>query len=180
MKFDIAGISHRAKRWIANFITGGDLFVAEDDLKRTAQNLALMRERLEKERQKCEELSKHECPEITATAVINRILRRPITWVDKSKLDIPNRKAWSGHARSLIDNPLFQAICGKIGNTEAEDTSGELVKIIIEHIAKHSKNHEETRDLRMTINGIERVREEVASWLFNESTSSMEGLNDPL
>ena len=197
MGINIGERIYNLRRWLANTIVGGDFFIAEEDAHKASENLVWLNGRLAEEQERCKVLERqiamppkqasslkpifsHKCPEPTATDVIEKVLKRPIQWVDKSKLDLANRRVWGGHARSLTDNPLFQAICGKIGSDPSEDTSGELVKIMIEHIAKHSKNHEETRDLRMCINGIERIREEVNSWLFFENTSTNEELNAPM
>lgn len=171
MKLNSALAIRDFKRWIANAITGGDLFIAEKELKYLE---------LENKMRSQETVSSHVCPMPTAEAVIEKILNRPLAWVDMTKMDVATRRQWGGHATALLQNPLFQALCGTVGKTKSEETSGELVKDLIEHIAKKSKDHEETRDLRMTINGVELVRERAAAWLFFETQATNNEPNAPM
>lgn len=148
------------------------------DLKRRIANLQVERDKAIGEVRY--EMESHKCPEPTAEAVIENILRRPLAWVDMKKMDTNTRRTWGGHALSLLNNPLFQALSGTVGLNGDKDTSGELAKDIIEHIAKQSRDHAETRDLRMTLNGIELLRERAKNWLYLDTESTNNEPNAPM
>jgi len=116
---------------------------------------------------------------LTATLLVNQILDRPLIWVDRSKMTDEVRQVWATEAQSLLRNRVFIALCGK--TIDGEKTNGELVKIMIEHIARYSSSHEETRDMRMQMSGIELIREHAESFLLPpEIQPSMDHLNDPI
>jgi hypothetical protein len=90
---------------------------------------------------------------ITSSDLVNAIMERPIEWVNWKALPQQERNAWSQEAQQVLRNRAFISLCG------SNETNGELVKVLIEHIARYTKNHDETRDMRMTISGIELIRE---------------------
>lgn len=118
----------------------------------------------------------HECPMPTAKAVVDAIMDRPIEFVDWKSLPHEARLRWSNDARLVLTNPAFISICGKMID-QAKKTNGELVKILIESGTRYSKDFQQLQDVRMTINGIELVREELEKMLYREQPESTEDLN---
>jgi hypothetical protein len=77
---------------------------------------------------------------------VEDILGREIKYLDVSKLTDEGRLAIYNEAQLLLRNRVFQSLVGKAKN-------------IIEQISRYSKNFDEVRDLRMTINGVELIRQ---------------------
>lgn len=82
--------------------------------------------------------------------VIEKIIRRGIEWYDWKELNEAERKTYEQNALNILRNNVFQ--------NEINHTVADLVK----EIALKSQNWEEVKDLRMTINGIELLRERLS------------------
>lgn len=117
----------------------------------------------------------HECPKPTATDVVNCILDRPIEWVDWKSLPHEARLHWSNDAQAVLNNPAFISLCGKMKD-DARKTNGELVKTLIESGFRYSENLQAMKDVRMTINGIELIRENLEAMLYAEQPTTTEDI----
>lgn len=95
---------------------------------------------------------------VTSKDLVETILRNDIVWIDKDKMNSTDRLSWGNEAKALLENRVFQSLVGKI-DAEGNKTNGEIVKNLIEGIARNSKDYDEVRFLRSTINGIELIRE---------------------
>ena len=104
----------------------------------------------------------------------NRILERPIEWIDMQAMPMEVRTAMSAEARAVLENRAFQSLCGKMG---PERTNGELVKTLIEHIARYAITEQEMMNMRMTINGIELIRGYLEAMLVPKAEESRDDLN---
>lgn len=118
----------------------------------------------------------HECPVPTATDVVNRILDRPIEWVDWKSLPEDARLQWSNDARSVLRNRAFISLCGKVVE-QANKTNGELVKVLIESGVRYSETVQQMKDIRMTINGIELIRENLEKMLYQVDEPTMDDIH---
>lgn len=129
---------------------------------------------------RCAETSPpHVCPappEPTAQALVDHVLGRPIEWVDWRSLPHEARLQWGNNALSVLRNPAFVSLCGQALDAEKGKTNGELVKNIIESGFRHSSDYEDLKDARMTVNGIELVREKLEEMLYSEQESTQEDL----
>lgn len=101
--------------------------------------------------ERCEELR-------TAKGVVEDVLSREIVWMDKDKMNEPDRLRWSNEAKALMDNMVFQSLVGRT-DKDGIKTNGEIVKNLIEGIARDSGSYDEVKFLRATINGIELIRQ---------------------
>lgn len=113
-----------------------------------------------------------------AVDVVNKILNRPIVWTEYRKLPEGDRKSWGQFAMELLRNPVFISICGRI--VDGEKTNGELVKTLIESGMRYCEDFQGMKDIRMTINGIELVRELVEDSLYQETKETFDNLNETL
>lgn len=87
--------------------------------------------------------------------VVDRIVDRPIKWIEWQKMPHDKKVEWYKNAQSVLRNIVFRSL---VGSNEPR-INGEIVKNIIEHIARHTENFEQVRDLRMTINGVELIKQ---------------------
>jgi chemotaxis regulatin CheY-phosphate phosphatase CheZ len=102
----------------------------------------------------------------TALALTESVTGREIAWTKWKEMPMDARKVWSDNAKSVLLNQAFISLCGKTyGN---EKTNGELVKLLMEHGMRYAKDFEELHGIRMTINGIELIREHLESMLIEE------------
>jgi orotate phosphoribosyltransferase-like protein len=91
------------------------------------------------------------------------------------------RKQWGADAKAVLENRCLQHIIGKsVTICDGVETNGEVIKRCIEAIARHSKSHEETENIRMTMNGIELVRELLEEMLYQEEKTKVEEPYAPL
>lgn len=96
----------------------------------------------------------------TAEIVIAKIIDRGINWYDWKELDTGKQKAYEQGALTILRSEVF--------NNEIKHT----VSDIVQEIAKNAKSWEEIMALRMTINGLELLKErlETISLVENEQT----------
>jgi hypothetical protein len=113
----------------------------------------------------------------TAKALTDSILDRPIEWVRWSEMPEDARRHWADMAKSALNNEALQSLIGKSERIGQRATNGEIVKRCIESIARHSKSHEETEAIRMTINGMELVRELLEEMLLPVEVESTEDIH---
>lgn len=84
-------------------------------------------------------------------SVIREIMGRKIKWYDYQSLKDKQAKiVYIDEAQRIANSSVYQ------------NEINRAVYDIIQHIAIESKSFEETRDLRMTINGIELLRERLS------------------
>lgn len=88
---------------------------------------------------------------------VEDILGREIKYIDYNTLTDDGRLAIYNEAQLLLKNRVFQSLVGKVEN--GSKINGEIAKNIIEQISRYSKSFDEVRDLRMTINGVELIRQ---------------------
>ncbi len=117
-------------------------------------------------------------PALTAQNLVQSILGRPINWVNWRALPNSTRKAWRASAKECLNNQAFIALCGK--TIDGEVSNGELVKDLLEFAAKDAVSFTQVQDMRMTINGIQLIREKLEEMRFEEPSESIETINDPL
>lgn len=115
-------------------------------------------------------------PQPTATDVVNHILDRPIEWVNWKALPPEARLQWSNDAVAVLRNRAFISLCGRTIDRE-DKTNGELVKTLIESGFRHSETVEQLRNMRMTINGIELIRENLEKMMYQIDEPTMDDLN---
>lgn len=120
-------------------------------------------------------VEKHVCPLPTATGVINNILKRKIIWTAWKKMSLEGRKAWSLQAEQLLRNPVFVSLCGRV--IDGEKTNGELVKNLLESGVRYAEDYEQMKDIRMTINGAELIREMAEEMLYQEQPETHDDVN---
>jgi len=92
-----------------------------------------------------------ELSELSATHTIEKLLDRKISWYNYRELDNNKRKEYYFNAQAILDNEVFK------------NEMQHIISDTIKHIAKRSKNHEETQGNRMSINGLEVFRERLKS-----------------
>ena len=95
---------------------------------------------------------------VTSKDLVETILRNDIVWIDKDKMNPTDRLAWGNEARALLENRVFQSLVGRI-DADGNKTNGEIVKNLIEGCARQSKDYDDVKFMRATINGIELIRE---------------------
>lgn len=126
-------------------------------------------------------LTEHDVPirpkePVDPRGVVDAIMDRPLQWVNWRDLPLDARRTWSNDAKAVLSNQAFIALCGSI-DKNGQPTNGELAKDIIEHIGRYSKDHAETRDMRMTLNGIELIRDRLSEMVIDEYQPSNEEPN---
>ena len=92
--------------------------------------------------------------------VVENILKRKIKWVDASKMSIDQSIAWYNEAQALLKNKVFISLAGGT-DKDGSITNGELVKELIEEVARSAQDWEQVRDIRVSINAIEMIRNKV-------------------
>lgn len=111
---------------------------------------------------------------VSASKFVDYILERPIEWIKWRELNADQRQFWSNNAQAILNNPVFQSLIGK------EGTNGELVKMIIDNSFRQSKNYDMIKDARMTINGIELIREKLQEMLYNKPIETHDEINSAI
>jgi len=115
----------------------------------------------------------------TPTEYVDAFLSRPMVWTDWRGMDLESRREWAKDAKNLLENRVFRSFCGYRDRSGIK-TNGEMSKDIIEHLARHAKDYQEVIALRMTMNGIELVRDRVEESLLPEDRPSSDGIYDPI
>lgn len=116
----------------------------------------------------------------TARHVVNRILDREIKWVNWQAMPEDKRRSWADQAKSALGNQALQSLIGVSETLGEKATNGEIVRRCIENIAKRSKDHRETENMRMIINGVELIRELLEEMLLPSQKESMEDIHAPI
>jgi len=83
----------------------------------------------------------------SAEKVIDKILKRKIEWFNYDLLEGREKEEYYKKTQEILNNPIFH---NEIKHFFAD---------VVQHIAKTSKDFEEVRDLRMTMNGVEALLE---------------------
>lgn len=133
-----------------------DWFDARSQLAQTREILVATQRELRKEQER----------RPTARDLTDAVTARPIAWTNWKEMPMDARKVWSDNAKSVLLNPAFISLCGK--GYGKDKTNGELVKLLIEHGIRHAKDYDELQGIRMTMNGIELIREHLESMLIEE------------
>lgn len=81
--------------------------------------------------------------------VINKTLKRDLSWYDYEELPREQREVYVNTAKSVLQNPSF--------NNEINHAIADLTA----HIAKEAKNFEEVMYARHTINGIQLILDRI-------------------
>jgi hypothetical protein len=115
---------------------------------------------------------------VTASKFVDTLLERPIEWIKWEGLPPDQRLYWSNNAQSILSNPVFQSLCGK--DQDGIKTNGELVKQIIENSFRQSSNYDMIKDARMTINGIELIREKLQEMLYSKPNETHDNIYSAL
>jgi len=101
--------------------------------------------------------------------VVANIMKRGIRWYDykeiKSKAD---REFYIDKARDIVQSPVYK------------NEIKRAVYDIMQHIVEFSKSHNETRDLRMTINGIELLKTRLENIFEPETAVSRENIHEAI
>lgn len=91
----------------------------------------------------------------TAELVIEKIIKRGIGWYDWSELDNQKKKEYYNEIQSVVKNKSFI------------NELNHLIADQVEYIARESKSHEDTMNIRMTINAVDLIK------------SRLENIHDP-
>jgi hypothetical protein len=92
----------------------------------------------------------------TAELVIEKVMKRGINWYDYSELSDNDRKIYFNEIQSVITNKSF---INELNHLLADQ---------VEYIARESKSHEDTMNIRMTINAISLIKERLESVIYIE------------
>jgi hypothetical protein len=88
----------------------------------------------------------------TPELVVEKIIRRGIDWYDYEDIsDINHKRQYFHNAQSVLKNETF---INEIKHLLADQ---------VEFIARESRSHEETMNIRMTINAIDLIKERLES-----------------
>jgi hypothetical protein len=80
--------------------------------------------------------------------IIEKIMQKSIEWYDWNEIKDGNDKAeYINEARKILDSEVFK------------NETNAIISDIIKHIATTAKDYDEVIDLRMTINGLELLKE---------------------
>ena len=104
--------------------------------------------------------------EYMAEDVVNRILDRPIEWINISEMTEEVKRVWSAEAEQLLNNQVFQSLCGKKDGEKI--TNGMLAKNLMEDTFRFAGNYEAMRDARMIMVGGEKIREYAEDFLLSK------------
>lgn len=88
----------------------------------------------------------------TPEVVVENVMRRGIDWYDYEEItDINQRRGYYNDAQLVLNNDTFK---NEIKHLLADQ---------VEFIARESSSHEETMNIRMTINAIDLIKERLES-----------------
>lgn len=93
--------------------------------------------------------------------VIKAVIGRETKWIDYDAMDYSNQKKWFNATEAMKRNPSFKSLFG-YENEDGERVNGKMVKNFIEMGIVGAENGQQTRDMQMSINGIEYVWEELS------------------
>jgi hypothetical protein len=91
----------------------------------------------------------------TAEVVLEKVMKRGIEWFDYEELSDNDKKLYYNEIQQVIKNKSFI------------NELNHLIADQVEYIARESKNHEDTMNVRMTINAVDLIKER------------LEGIYDP-
>lgn len=83
----------------------------------------------------------------TPALVIERIMKRGIEWYDYNELNGNAKKEYYNNIQAVLKNEAF---FNEINHLIADQ---------VEYIARESKNHEDTTNIRMTINAVDLIKQ---------------------
>lgn len=86
------------------------------------------------------------------------VFGRKIEWIDTSNFTPSEQRFWYQEARNVLENPVFKSLCG-YSDENGQFVNGEIVKNLIEVMARHSRTMEEVNFIRAKIAGIELIRQ---------------------
>lgn len=98
--------------------------------------------------------------ETSPLKVLEGIIGREIKTVDTSKFGAREKKTWYVYAQELLRNPVLISLIGSEENGQA--TNGQLYLELVESLVT-ADSWEKVKDIQMTINGIELIRDAIRS-----------------
>jgi len=105
------------------------------------------KERIWKQEAENSRLAKNILAQATPEVVIEKIMKRGIEWFDYEDLPMNQRKEYYNDIQAVITNKSFI------------NELNHLIADQVEYIARESRNHEETMNIRMTINAIDLIKQ---------------------
>lgn len=109
------------------------------------------KDEVEKLIQENERLTKDILNRATSELVLRKIMGRGIEWYDFNELNPNQKKTYYNDIQSVIKNDAFI------------NELNHLIADQVEYIARESKNHEDTMNVRMTINAVDMIKERLES-----------------
>jgi len=88
---------------------------------------------------------------------LKEVLGREIRWIDTSKMDDESFDRWYNEAQVLLQSDIVRSLIG-FNDPDGTRVNGEIVKDLMEFIAKDTRNFEEVMYARMKIVGIELLK----------------------
>jgi len=98
-----------------------------------------------------EKLTKEILEKSTPELVLRKVMHRGIEWYDYDELNVNEKKMYFSDIQAVIKNKPFI------------NELNHLIADQVEYIARESKNHEDTMNVRMTINAIDMIKERLES-----------------
>ena len=102
----------------------------------------------------------------TPERVVEKVLKRGISWYDFAELDDNDRRNYANEATRLLQSEVL------------ENEKNAVLKDLVEFIAKKSPDHKTTENLRMTINGIELLIERLGVISNNDREVTTDDIHD--
>jgi hypothetical protein len=109
------------------------------------------RDEVEKLIKENERLTKDILSKATPELVLQKIMGRGIAWYDFNTLNPNQKRSYYNNIQAVITNESF---INEINHLIADQ---------VEYIARQSKSHEETMNVRMTINAVYMIKERLES-----------------
>lgn len=101
--------------------------------------------------------SGEEKPQYDFDSFLKEVLGREIRWIDTSKMDNESFDRWYNEAQVLLQSDIVRSLIG-FNDPDGTRVNGEIVKDLMEFIAKDTRNFEEVMYARMKIVGIELLK----------------------
>lgn len=106
--------------------------------------------------------------EIGPEQVIANILKRDISFYPYEKLDYESQRDYYFEAQSILNNEVFK------------NETKHLIADWVENIAYKSKDFQDVKDIRMTINGLEFFKERLKKITNPEKIETKNDLDNPI
>jgi len=124
------------------------MFKYKKKYEEVENELALRGNKIKELRAEINRLKHKSTPEI----VVEKVMRRGIEWYDYNDIkDINQKRDYYHDAQNVLKNPVF---INEIKHLLADQ---------VEFIARDSQSHEDTMNVRMTINAIDLIKERLES-----------------